>query len=93
MWWRRVKAREMGDGLDPVIKIIFGVGRKSPPEKFFGGGSEAAMVAGGGADGGCMADPGQILGVCWYSFESNVNMFGSEGGSAGERRRGHCGVV
>ncbi|GJT98082.1 hypothetical protein Tco_1093600 [Tanacetum coccineum] len=51
-WWWRVTARDDGDQVDPVINIIFGVGRKSPPEKFSGGGSEAAVVAGGGAGGG-----------------------------------------
>ncbi|GJS24450.1 hypothetical protein Tco_0453082 [Tanacetum coccineum] len=49
---RRVAASDKGDRVDRVTRNIFGVGRKSPPEKFSGGGSEAAVVAGGGAGGG-----------------------------------------
>ncbi|GJW79649.1 hypothetical protein Tco_0143624 [Tanacetum coccineum] len=30
-------ARDMGDRVDPVVRITFGLGRKTPPEKFSGG--------------------------------------------------------
>ncbi|GKF07218.1 hypothetical protein Tco_0041442 [Tanacetum coccineum] len=47
-WWRgfgggdggvirRVEENDMGDRIDRVVRNIFGVGRKSPPEKFSGG--------------------------------------------------------
>ncbi|GJV13496.1 hypothetical protein Tco_1355037 [Tanacetum coccineum] len=35
---RRVEARGRVDRIDPVMGINFGIGRKSPPEKFSGGG-------------------------------------------------------
>ncbi|GJW10254.1 hypothetical protein Tco_1576081 [Tanacetum coccineum] len=40
-WWRRWRVEESGcgDRIDPVRRSVFGVGRKSPPEKFSGGGS------------------------------------------------------
>ncbi|GKF61395.1 hypothetical protein Tco_0181449, partial [Tanacetum coccineum] len=37
-WWRRVEESGCGDRIDPVMRSVFGVGRKSPPEKFSGGG-------------------------------------------------------
>ncbi|GJW94571.1 hypothetical protein Tco_0174243 [Tanacetum coccineum] len=37
-WWWRVEASEVVGRVDPVVGSIFGVGRKSPPEKFSGGG-------------------------------------------------------
>ncbi|GKB08406.1 ribonuclease H-like domain-containing protein, partial [Tanacetum coccineum] len=37
-WWRRVEESGCGDRIDPVRRSVFGVGRKSPPEKFSGGG-------------------------------------------------------
>ncbi|GKB44762.1 hypothetical protein Tco_0889704 [Tanacetum coccineum] len=59
-WWRlwqpvgegewRVKESGSGDRVDPVKRNLFGVGRKSPPEKFSGGG--ATVVAGSGGGGG-----------------------------------------
>ncbi|GJT93738.1 hypothetical protein Tco_1082583 [Tanacetum coccineum] len=40
LWWRRwvVEARVIGDRVDRLMRFIFGLGRKSPPEKFSGGG-------------------------------------------------------
>ncbi|GKG31184.1 hypothetical protein Tco_0423672, partial [Tanacetum coccineum] len=35
---RRVEARVGGDRIDPVMGSVFGVGRRSPPEKFSDGG-------------------------------------------------------
>ncbi|GJU83117.1 hypothetical protein Tco_1285482 [Tanacetum coccineum] len=35
---RRVEESGCGDRIDPVMRSVFGVGRKSPPEKFSGGG-------------------------------------------------------
>ncbi|GKA61867.1 retrovirus-related pol polyprotein from transposon TNT 1-94 [Tanacetum coccineum] len=37
-WWR-VAESEYEDRVDRLMRFIFGLGRKSPPEKFFGGGS------------------------------------------------------
>ncbi|GJR25215.1 hypothetical protein Tco_1101447 [Tanacetum coccineum] len=34
---RRVEESDGGDRVDPVVVIDFGIGRKSPPEKFSGG--------------------------------------------------------
>ncbi|GKF06616.1 hypothetical protein Tco_0037284, partial [Tanacetum coccineum] len=34
----RVRESDLGDWVDPVTRIIFGVHRKTPPEKFSGGG-------------------------------------------------------
>ncbi|GKD33993.1 hypothetical protein Tco_1249502, partial [Tanacetum coccineum] len=36
--WVVVTARDMGDRVDPVVRITFGLGRKTPPEKFSGDG-------------------------------------------------------
>ncbi|GJT77753.1 putative ribonuclease H-like domain-containing protein [Tanacetum coccineum] len=47
--WRRMAASEVGDWLDPVKRSIFGVGRKTLPEKFSGGGWPE-KVAGAGGD-------------------------------------------
>ncbi|GJR90399.1 hypothetical protein Tco_0214410 [Tanacetum coccineum] len=47
---RRVEESGCGDRIDPVMRSVFGVGRKSPPEKFSGGG--ATVVAGSGGGGG-----------------------------------------
>ncbi|GKC42946.1 hypothetical protein Tco_1060668, partial [Tanacetum coccineum] len=52
-WWFRwqrwrVAESEYGDRVDPLMRITFDLGRKSPPEKFSGGG--AAVVAGGWPD-------------------------------------------
>ncbi|GJY10726.1 hypothetical protein Tco_0378911 [Tanacetum coccineum] len=44
---RRVEESGCGDRIDPVMRSVFGVGRKSPPEKFSGGGDVVAVVAGG----------------------------------------------
>ncbi|GJV17725.1 hypothetical protein Tco_1363048 [Tanacetum coccineum] len=44
----RVGESDYGDRVDRVAGIIFGFGRKSPPEKFSGG----SVVAGGGAVAG-----------------------------------------
>ncbi|GJV17300.1 hypothetical protein Tco_1362623 [Tanacetum coccineum] len=41
---RRVEESGCGDRIDPVMRSVFGVGRKSPPEKFSGGGG--MVVAG-----------------------------------------------
>ncbi|GKG40458.1 hypothetical protein Tco_0467235, partial [Tanacetum coccineum] len=38
-WGRRVEESGCGDRIDPVMRSVFGVGRKSPPKKFSGGGS------------------------------------------------------
>ncbi|GJV45201.1 hypothetical protein Tco_1429737 [Tanacetum coccineum] len=35
---RRVEESGCGDRIDPVMRSVFGVGRKSPPEKFSGDG-------------------------------------------------------
>ncbi|GJU06567.1 hypothetical protein Tco_1122997 [Tanacetum coccineum] len=53
--WRveeRVRESEYDEWVDPVTRIIFGVRRKTPPEKFSGGGD--VVVAGklAGEDGG-----------------------------------------
>ncbi|GKA03760.1 hypothetical protein Tco_0676541, partial [Tanacetum coccineum] len=38
-WWKwRVEESGVGDRVDRVSGSIFGVGRKTPPEKFSGGG-------------------------------------------------------
>ncbi|GKD57870.1 hypothetical protein Tco_1291257 [Tanacetum coccineum] len=37
---RRVAASGGGDRVDSVVRIIFGFGQKSPPEKFSGGGGQ-----------------------------------------------------
>ncbi|GJU98687.1 hypothetical protein Tco_1327958 [Tanacetum coccineum] len=44
----RVRESDLGDWVDPVTRIIFGVHRKTPPEKFSGGGDVvvAGMLAG-----------------------------------------------
>ncbi|GJX47298.1 hypothetical protein Tco_0272488, partial [Tanacetum coccineum] len=34
----RVEESGCGDRIDPVVRSVFGVGRRSPPEKFSGGG-------------------------------------------------------
>ncbi|GKF64381.1 hypothetical protein Tco_0187829, partial [Tanacetum coccineum] len=44
---RRVEESGCGDRIDPVMRSVFGVGRKSPPEKFSDGGDVVAVVAGG----------------------------------------------
>ncbi|GKF10310.1 hypothetical protein Tco_0048236, partial [Tanacetum coccineum] len=36
---RRVKESDGGDRIDPVTRSLFGLRRKSPPEKFSGGGN------------------------------------------------------
>ncbi|GKB54831.1 hypothetical protein Tco_0905584 [Tanacetum coccineum] len=41
---RRVAASGGGDRVDPVVRIIFGFGRKSPPENFSGDGGVVAGV-------------------------------------------------
>ncbi|GKD30016.1 hypothetical protein Tco_1240794 [Tanacetum coccineum] len=41
----RVVASDMGDRVDRAMSIVFGFGRKSPPENFSDGGG---VVAGGG---------------------------------------------
>ncbi|GKG52505.1 hypothetical protein Tco_0547380, partial [Tanacetum coccineum] len=33
-----VEARGSGDRLDPTMRIVFGLGRNTPPENFSGGG-------------------------------------------------------
>ncbi|GKG06927.1 hypothetical protein Tco_0329896, partial [Tanacetum coccineum] len=35
---RRVEECGVGDGRDPEMELVFGVGQKIPPEKFSGGG-------------------------------------------------------
>ncbi|GJW02857.1 hypothetical protein Tco_1561713 [Tanacetum coccineum] len=45
----RVGESDLGDRVDQFMRFIFGLGRKSPPEKFSGGGGMVATVAGGGA--------------------------------------------
>ncbi|GKA81934.1 hypothetical protein Tco_0788682 [Tanacetum coccineum] len=42
--YRRVEARGGGDRIDPVVRSIFGLGRKTRRKSF--------LVAGGGGDGG-----------------------------------------
>ncbi|GKF10555.1 hypothetical protein Tco_0048481, partial [Tanacetum coccineum] len=48
--WRveeRVRESEYDEWVDPGMRIVFGVHRKTPPEKFSGGGwPEKAAVAG-----------------------------------------------
>ncbi|GJS23014.1 reverse transcriptase domain-containing protein [Tanacetum coccineum] len=51
---RRVEESGCGDRIDPVMRSVFGVGRKSPSEKFSGGG--ATVVAGSGGGGGGWPD-------------------------------------
>ncbi|GKF65112.1 hypothetical protein Tco_0188560, partial [Tanacetum coccineum] len=34
----RVGESDYGDRVDPVVRITFGLGRKTPPKKFSGGG-------------------------------------------------------
>ncbi|GKC00822.1 hypothetical protein Tco_0986958 [Tanacetum coccineum] len=41
-----VEARELTGRIDPEMRIILGVGRKIPPEKFSGGGSRWPAVSG-----------------------------------------------
>ncbi|GJY11448.1 hypothetical protein Tco_0379633 [Tanacetum coccineum] len=41
---RRVEESGCGDRIDPVMRSVFGVGRKSPPEKFSGGGATAKEI-------------------------------------------------
>ncbi|GJX57012.1 hypothetical protein Tco_0286909 [Tanacetum coccineum] len=43
---RRVEESGCGDRIDPVMRSVFGVGRKSPPEKFSGGGWPKKVAAG-----------------------------------------------
>ncbi|GKF01938.1 hypothetical protein Tco_0028861, partial [Tanacetum coccineum] len=45
---RRVEESGVGDRRDPEMELVFGVGRKIPPEKFSGDGAVTAAVAGGG---------------------------------------------
>ncbi|GKE64243.1 hypothetical protein Tco_1518404, partial [Tanacetum coccineum] len=47
LWWR-VVARELVGRIDPEMRIILGVDRKIPPEKFSGGGWPEKWAAGGG---------------------------------------------
>ncbi|GKG39876.1 hypothetical protein Tco_0464021, partial [Tanacetum coccineum] len=35
---RRLEESGCGDRIDPVMRSVFGVGRKNPPENFSGGG-------------------------------------------------------
>ncbi|GKE49587.1 hypothetical protein Tco_1480845, partial [Tanacetum coccineum] len=44
--FRRVVESGSGDRIDPVTRSLFGLRRKSPPEKFSGGGGMVATVAG-----------------------------------------------
>ncbi|GJU18187.1 retrovirus-related pol polyprotein from transposon TNT 1-94 [Tanacetum coccineum] len=43
---KRVRESGYGDRIDRKMGLVFGVGRKIPPEKFSGGGATAAAVAG-----------------------------------------------
>ncbi|GJW27868.1 retrotransposon protein, putative, ty1-copia subclass [Tanacetum coccineum] len=44
---RRVTGSELVDRGDPEMELVFGVGRKIPPEKISGGGAGRLVVAGG----------------------------------------------
>ncbi|GKC06490.1 hypothetical protein Tco_0998100 [Tanacetum coccineum] len=43
-----VEARELTGRIDPEMRIILGVGRKIPPEKFSGGGEGSPEIMGRG---------------------------------------------
>ncbi|GKA40593.1 hypothetical protein Tco_0733186, partial [Tanacetum coccineum] len=45
----RVMESDLPDRIDRVMRIVFELERKCPPEKFSDGGSVAATAAGGGA--------------------------------------------
>ncbi|GKG27940.1 hypothetical protein Tco_0406267 [Tanacetum coccineum] len=52
-WWFRwqrwrVAESEYGDRVDPLMRITFDLGRKSPPEKFSGGGGGRRLAGSGG---------------------------------------------
>ncbi|GKE43612.1 hypothetical protein Tco_1470896, partial [Tanacetum coccineum] len=70
---RRVEARGRVDLIDPVMGINFGIGGKSPPEKFSGGGEWPAVVAGGGGGGRIMGEGEResLRCVCMYVVEMN----------------------
>ncbi|GJU34163.1 hypothetical protein Tco_1182517 [Tanacetum coccineum] len=50
-WWRveeRVRESEYDEWVDPGMELVFGVGRKIPPEKYSGGGAVVTAAGDGG---------------------------------------------
>ncbi|GJW68969.1 integrase, catalytic region, zinc finger, CCHC-type containing protein [Tanacetum coccineum] len=94
---RRVEESGCGDRIDPVMRSVFGIGRKSPPEKFSGGGG--VVVAGirrhdsgdGGVDeGGATVGERNIKVVVWSGWWPGISLVISGGGGRQKiyRRRG-----
>ncbi|GJW16041.1 hypothetical protein Tco_0020174, partial [Tanacetum coccineum] len=71
-WWWRVEESEITGWIDRLTRIIFGVHRKTPPEKFSGGGEVvvAGMLA--GEEGGGRRW-GLSEGFCFICASSNGN--------------------
>ncbi|GKB28102.1 hypothetical protein Tco_0867503, partial [Tanacetum coccineum] len=87
----RVRESGYGDRIDRKMGLVFGVGRKIPPEKFSGGGATAAAVAGRQPEFmGEREEEDEVEVVCVCINEMEMKWRGwwlTGGGAAGHGRR------
>ncbi|GJS55440.1 putative ribonuclease H-like domain-containing protein, partial [Tanacetum coccineum] len=67
VWWQRVEARGGGDRIDPLVRTLFGLGRKTR-RKSFPAAADGGLRWGGGGGGGRNKREKKVL--CGYCLEA-----------------------